>query len=104
MRQEPKGWRPDFARVRGRAYLAIAAQIEEAIASGIFRPGERLPSQRVIAEDLGFHLNTVNAAFQEAARRGLITSRAGRGTIVMSPAVQGFGEFDAPDGASVEPA
>ncbi|MDQ7979915.1 winged helix-turn-helix domain-containing protein [Paraburkholderia sp. SARCC-3016] len=85
MFKDPKqGWRPDFARLRGRVYLAIAAQIEEAISLGIFAPGDRLPSQRAIADDLGFHLNTVNAAFREAARRGLVRSNVGRGgTIVL---------------------
>ncbi|TCF98285.1 GntR family transcriptional regulator, partial [Paraburkholderia steynii] len=85
MFKDPKqGWRPDFAHLRGRVYLAIAAQIEEAISLGIFAPGDRLPSQRAIADDLGFHLNTVNAAFREAARRGLIRSSVVRGgTIVL---------------------
>jgi DNA-binding transcriptional regulator YhcF (GntR family) len=85
MSEDPKhGWRPDFARLRGRPYLAIASQIEEAITLGVFAPGDRLPSQRAIADDLGFHLNTVNAAFREAARRGLIRSNVGRGgTIVI---------------------
>jgi len=77
-------WRPDFARLRGHPYLAIAAQIEEAIRQGIFSPGDRLPPQRAIAEDLGFHLNTINAAFREAARRGLIRGQAGRGTFVLA--------------------
>jgi DNA-binding GntR family transcriptional regulator len=79
-------WRPDFARLRGRPYLAIASQIEEAIRQGIFSPGDRLPPQRAIARDLGFHLNTINAAFREAARRGLIRGHAGRGTIVLAHA------------------
>jgi GntR family transcriptional regulator len=83
--KNPKmAWRPDFARLRGRPYLAIAAQIEEAIRQGIFTPGDRLPPQRAIALDLGFHLNTINAAFREAARRGLIRGHAGRGTIVLA--------------------
>ncbi len=38
--------------------------------------------QLAIAADLGFHLNTVNAAFREAARRGLIESHTRRGTVV----------------------
>jgi DNA-binding FadR family transcriptional regulator len=75
-------WRPDFARIRGIVPLAIADQIEEAIRAGVLSIGERLPTQRAIAADLGFHLNTINAAFREAARRGLIESRTRRGTIV----------------------
>jgi GntR family transcriptional regulator len=53
---------------------------------GIFSPGDRLPPQRAIARDLRFHLNTINAAFREAARRGLIRGHAGRGTIVLAHA------------------
>jgi DNA-binding GntR family transcriptional regulator len=81
-------WRPDFSRIRGKVYVAIADQIEDAIRSGVFRPGERLPTQRAIADDLGFHLNTINAAFREAARRGLIESRTRRGSIVRPPPAQ----------------
>jgi DNA-binding transcriptional regulator YhcF (GntR family) len=75
-------WRPDFSRIRGKVYVAIADQIENAIRLGIFQPGDVLPTQRDIAVDLGFHLNTINAAFREAARCGLIESRTRRGTIV----------------------
>ncbi|OBR54070.1 GntR family transcriptional regulator [Paraburkholderia tropica] len=79
---DPRHWRPDFARIRGKVYVAIADQIQQAIYAGIFRPGDALPTQRDVADDLGFHLNTINAAFREAARRGLIESRTRRGSIV----------------------
>jgi GntR family transcriptional regulator len=75
-------WRPDFASIRGRVYLAIASQIEHAIRSGVFRLGDKLPPQQVIADDLGFHVNTVNRAFREAARRGLVRACTRRGTVV----------------------
>ncbi|MGF6440724.1 GntR family transcriptional regulator [Paraburkholderia youngii] len=61
--------------------LAIADQIEHAIFAGVFHPGDLLPTQRDIADDLGFHFNTINAAFREAARRGLIVSRPRRARI-----------------------
>ncbi|QYD71354.1 winged helix-turn-helix domain-containing protein [Paraburkholderia edwinii] len=77
------GWRPDFARIRGKVYIAIAQQIEEAIHLGILRPGDKLPSLRIIADELGFSVNTINAAFKEAARRGLVRANAGSGTIVL---------------------
>ncbi|WP_322055006.1 GntR family transcriptional regulator [Paraburkholderia bannensis] len=60
----------------------MADQIEEAIRSCVLSIGDRLPMQLAIAADLGFHLNTVNAAFREAARRGLIESHTRRGTVV----------------------
>ncbi|WP_321788274.1 MULTISPECIES: winged helix-turn-helix domain-containing protein [Paraburkholderia] len=79
---DPQRWRPDFARIRGKVYLAIADQIQNAIFTGVFRAGDRLPTQRDVADDLGFHVNTINAAFREAARRGLIDSRTRRGSVV----------------------
>jgi GntR family transcriptional regulator len=79
---DPSRWRPDFARIRGNIPVAIADQIEEAIRAGRLCTGDRLPTQRAIADDLGFHLNTINAAFREAARRGLIESRTRRGSVV----------------------
>jgi GntR family transcriptional regulator len=82
-RLAPGNWRPDFARIRGKVYLDIANQIEEAIRLGVFAPGDRMPSQRAIADDLGFHFNTINAAFREAARRGLVRGHTRRGTIVL---------------------
>ncbi|MGF6597878.1 DNA-binding transcriptional regulator YhcF (GntR family) [Paraburkholderia sp. GAS448] len=42
-----------------------------------------MPSQRAIAGDLGFHVNTINAAFREAARRGFVRGCARRGTMVL---------------------
>ncbi|AJK48749.1 GntR family transcriptional regulator [Burkholderia plantarii] len=76
-------WRPDFSRINGPVAKAIADQIEEAIGGGIFRPGDRLPTQQAIADSLGFHLNTVYAAFRELGLRGLTQGAGGRGTIVL---------------------
>lgn len=83
-------WRPDFGQIRGIIYLAIADQIEAAIVAGIFQPGDRLPTQRTIADCLGFHLNTINAAFREAARRGLVCAKARRGTVVVSGVTRAY--------------
>ncbi len=78
-----RNWRPDFSRIRGKVYMAVAQQIEAAINEGLFKPGDTLPPQRAIADDLGFHVNTINAAFKEAARRGLVCGQTRRGTVVL---------------------
>ena len=75
-------WRPDFSRIRHPAYVTIADQIEEAIRDGIFKAGDRLPSLRAVSDDLGFHANTILAAYREVARRGLVKGRGRAGTIV----------------------
>lgn len=75
-------WCPDVTRFRGSLVHAIADQIEEAIRLGVLRAGDALPTQRRLAGVLGFHLNTINRAYREAARRGLIQSHSRRGTCV----------------------
>ncbi|WP_082722286.1 GntR family transcriptional regulator [Burkholderia mayonis] len=81
-------WHPDFARIREHVSNDIADQIEEAILSGQFKPGEKLPTQRAIADFLGFHLNTVYAAYKELARRGFTKGFARRGTFVIDNGVR----------------
>ncbi|MBC8751585.1 MULTISPECIES: GntR family transcriptional regulator [Paraburkholderia] len=75
-------WIPDLSAHGGPAYLAIADEIETAIRVGGFKAGDRLPSQRMLADFLGLRLNTVNRAMRETARRGLTTGSARRGTII----------------------
>ncbi|KGS07526.1 GntR family transcriptional regulator [Burkholderia pseudomallei] len=74
---------PDFARIRGHVSNAIANQIEEAICFGSFKPGDKLPTQRSIAEIIGLHPNTVYAEYFELALRGLTKGCVHRGTFVI---------------------
>ena len=63
-------------------YLGIVEALEADVRSGRVAPGDRLPSQRAIAEALRVDLTTVTRAFNEARRRGLIDAHAGRGTFI----------------------
>ena len=63
-------------------YLQIADGIREAVAAGIYRPGELLPSLRVLAIDVKVNPNTVQRAYDELAREGLIYARRGKGLFV----------------------
>ena len=63
-------------------YRQIADQIRHAIAVGAMRPGDRVPSVRVLAERLVVNPNTVARAFDELKRDGLVESRRGRGNFV----------------------
>ncbi|PCE21984.1 GntR family transcriptional regulator [Paraburkholderia acidicola] len=76
-------WQPDFALLRGNIRIALADQIEQAVRLGVLRPGDLFRPQREIADALGFHRNTINAAFREAARRGLVRGSKRRGTVVL---------------------
>lgn len=66
----------------GPRYLQIVAQLEQAVASGLLRPGDRLPPQRRLAEHLAVDLTTVTRAFGEARERGLIDAVTGRGSFI----------------------
>ncbi|WP_322048136.1 GntR family transcriptional regulator [Paraburkholderia sp. J67] len=74
------GFRISPAYVGAHPIRHFADQIEEAVLAGILRAGDKLPTQRDLAEAL--HLNTINAAFRGAERRGLIESRTRRGSMV----------------------
>lgn len=67
-------------------YLQIADGVREAVAAGIYRPGEPLPSLRALALEVQVNPNTVQKAYDELAREGLVYSQRGRGLFVSEEA------------------
>jgi GntR family transcriptional regulator len=63
-------------------YLQIVEGIRSEIGSGLRRPGESLPSLRALAVELLVNPNTVQRAYEELERQGLIISRRGVGMFV----------------------
>ncbi len=63
-------------------YLQIADGIRAAVAAGVYRPGEALPSLRAMAINTQVNPNTVQRAYDELAREGLIYSQRGKGLFV----------------------
>ena len=63
-------------------YLQIADYIRGAVAAGVYRPGEAIPSVRALALDLTVNPNTVQRAFEELERERLIEVRKGLGMFV----------------------
>jgi GntR family transcriptional regulator/MocR family aminotransferase len=63
-------------------FLRIANAITLAIARGRLTAGERLPSSRDLAQQLGVHRNTVLAAYRELLAEDWIRCERGRGTFV----------------------
>jgi len=68
-------------------YLQIADGLREAVAAGIYRAGEPLPSLRVLACDVHVNPNTVQRAYDTLAREGLIAARRGKGLFVTEEGV-----------------
>lgn len=77
-----EAWLPDLAREPGPKYRAIADALGRAIDAGRLGAGERLPSQRILAERLGVDLTTVTKAYDMARHRGLIDTRGRAGSFV----------------------
>jgi len=63
-------------------YRQIAEEIRAAVAAGIYQPGEVLPSLRAMSVQLQVNPNTVQRAYDELEREGLIYSQRGRGLFV----------------------
>jgi GntR family transcriptional regulator, transcriptional repressor for pyruvate dehydrogenase complex len=61
---------------------AVIVQIEQLILRGILRPGERLPSERDMAERMGVSRPSLRDAIADLSARGLLISRPGAGVFV----------------------
>ena len=60
----------------------VVRQIEALILRGILRPGERLPSERELAERMGVSRPSLREALADLQDRGLLATRAGAGVFV----------------------
>jgi GntR family transcriptional regulator, transcriptional repressor for pyruvate dehydrogenase complex len=62
--------------------LSVVRQIERLILQGVLRPGERLPSERDLAERLAVSRPSLREAVAELEEAGLLVTRAGSGIYV----------------------
>jgi GntR family transcriptional regulator / MocR family aminotransferase len=60
----------------------VYARIRASILDGAFAPGERLPSTRTLASDLGMSRITVESAFSQLSSEGYLVRRVGAGSYV----------------------
>lgn len=73
---------PATRPTRPTKYEAIAEELADAIISGQYAPGEKLPPHRVLAKRLGVTAGTVSRAYASLERRSLALPRVGDGTYV----------------------
>ena len=76
----------------------IVRGLRATLLAGRFRPGDKLPSVRQLALDLGVHHNTVAGAYRQLAEEGWLNLRRGRGATVVerplpSPTPRAEAEF-----------
>ncbi len=72
--------------LKTRASRAIEAQVRALIAGGQVQPGDRLPSERILAQALGVGRSTLREAIRILEVVGLLDVRPGEGTFVAAQA------------------
>jgi GntR family transcriptional repressor for pyruvate dehydrogenase complex len=60
----------------------VVTEIENQILDGALRPGDRIPSERKLAEDFGVSRPSIREAIQKLVAKGLLFTRHGGGTTV----------------------
>ena len=78
-------------------YVQLREQILAAVGRGALKPGAQLPTMRQVAVALKIDLNTVQRAYAELERDGVLTTMRGRGSFVAEappPRPRGAGARD----------
>jgi GntR family transcriptional regulator / MocR family aminotransferase len=63
-------------------YRQIYDRVRDAIASGMLKPGDRIPSARALTKELGLARGTIETAYSLLTAEGYIEARGQAGTIV----------------------
>lgn len=63
-------------------YEQMKKKIIELVMTGVLSIGEQLPSVRSLAREVGVNPNTVQKAYQELEREGIIVTIGGKGSFI----------------------
>jgi len=69
-------------------YYQLEKDIESKILQGLYKPGDKLPSEQALMAQYGLSRITVREAMKELARRGIVEKRQGHGTYVLPPRIE----------------
>ena len=69
-------------------FLQIADQIRDRVLEGEWQAGERIPSIRELAAELGVNPNTVTRSYQALLDWGIVVNKRGRGYFVNERAAE----------------
>lgn len=78
---------------RKPVYEQIVSQMERFVLTGVLIPGGQLPSVRSLSVDLAINPNTIQRAYTELDRKGVICSVPGKGCFVSESAVRVLSEI-----------
>ncbi|WP_312998462.1 winged helix-turn-helix domain-containing protein, partial [Achromobacter animicus] len=63
-------------------YRQVYERFRSAIAEGTLKPGDRIPSARALAKEIGVARGTIEVAYSLLASEGYIQARGQAGTVV----------------------
>ncbi len=63
-------------------YQQVIDEIRKAVARGALKPGEKIPSQRELAQSLQVNPNTIQRAYREMEQSNLVETLRGQGTFI----------------------
>ena len=83
-----------FQAVPREATLAsrVTDQLEKLIVANRLQPGDRLPSERELAQQFGVSRTVIREAVRALAAKGLLEVQSGSGTTVRSPSTQSISQ------------
>ena len=67
---------------KNRRYEQVAEQIQQLIARGVLKPGDRLPAERELAAKFGVGRGSIRDAIRTLEIMGVVEPRHGHGTVV----------------------
>ena len=73
-----------------KIYLKVVDQILELIRAGKFQPGDKLPAERVMAQQMGISRPAVREAIAALEIVGILETRPGQGTFITSADFNGL--------------
>ena len=64
-------------------YIQLVEQVQQRVAEGALKPGDRLPTVRALASELRINFNTVARSYRLLDKAGVISTHRGRGTYIL---------------------
>lgn len=76
---------------RTPVYEQIINEVENYILTGVMKPGDKMPSVRSVSVSCSVNPNTIQKAYTELDRKGLIVSVPGKGSFISDNAKEILG-------------
>ena len=78
---------------RGKVTAGIVRYLRKNIQDGVWRPGDRIPSENELCAALGVSRVSVRSALSQMTALGILRSVHGKGTYLISDDLSVFGEL-----------